>query len=280
MLKTPQKFFTSPRTEKVIIALIILNALVLGLETSDAAMERFGVLLDYLDQALLAFFVVELVARMVVFGRAFWRDPWNIFDFIVITISLVPATGPLQVLRALRVLRVLRVISAVPSLRRVVGGLVASLPGMGSIALLLLLLFYVFSVMATQLYGKDFPELFGNLAASAFTLFAVMTLEGWVDGVVKPIMEKHPYAWMFFIPYILITTFAVLNLFIAVIVNAMQSEHDKAQKEEELRDRAELKKLGKISDTDNAILAEIRALRAEVKALSGGKKGRAKRSRA
>ncbi len=274
MLKRLQKFFTDPRTEKFIIVLIILNAIVLGLETSDEVVARFGTVLEYLDHALLAFFVVELVARMAIFGRSFWRDAWNVFDFIVITISLIPATGPLQVLRALRVLRVLRVISAVPSLRRVVGGLVASLPGMGSIALLLLLLFYVFSVMATQLYGKDFPELFGDLGRSAFTLFAVMTLETWVDGVVKPIMEKHPYAWVFFIPYILITTFAVLNLFIAVIVNAMQGEHDKAQKEEELRDLKEAKKLKSISATDHAILMEIRALREEVKALKGGGKGK------
>ncbi len=279
-MKTLQKLLTNPRTEKLIVGLIILNALVLGLETSDIVMEKFGPLLDFLDQALLAFFVVELVARMAIFGRAFWRDAWNVFDFIVITISLIPATGPLQVLRALRVLRVLRVISAVPSLRRVVGGLVSSLPGMGSIALLLLLLFYVFSVMATQLYGREFPDLFGDMGKSAFTLFAVMTLEGWVDGVVKPIMEKHPYAWLFFIPYILITTFAVLNLFIAVIVNAMQSEHDKAQKEEEARDLAEARKLGQISATDELILSEIRALRAEVKALKGGgakSKGKARR---
>jgi voltage-gated sodium channel len=278
MLKRLQKFFTDARTERAIIALILLNAVILGLETSDAAVENFGQVLNFLDHALLAFFVVELLARMAIFGRAFWKDAWNVFDFIVISISLVPASGPFQVLRALRVLRVLRVISAVPSLRRVVGGLVASLPGMGSIALLMLLLFYVFSVMATMLYGKDFPELFGDLGASAFTLFAVMTLEGWVDGVVKPVMEKHPHAWLFFIPYILITTFAVLNLFIAVIVNAMQSEHDKAQKEEEARDRAEAKKLGRLSTADEAILAEIRSLRSEVKALKGGgKKARSRR---
>lgn len=277
MLKKLQKFFTNPRTERVIIGLILLNAVVLGLETSETVTERFGKPLEYLDHALLAFFVIELLARMAVFGRSFWRDPWNVFDFIVISISVIPTSGPFQVLRALRVLRVLRVISAVPSLRRVVGGLVASLPGMGSIALLMLLLFYVFSVMATMLYGKNFPELFGDLGASAFTLFAVMTLEGWVDGVVKPVMEKHPHAWLFFIPYILITTFAVLNLFIAVIVNAMQGEHEKAQKEEQARDRAELKKLGQIGATEEVILAEIRSLRNEVLALKGAK---AKRKRA
>jgi voltage-gated sodium channel len=261
----------NPRTEWVIAGLIVANAIILGLETSPTAMAAAGPLLAALDAAILAIFVVEILARIAVHRLAFFRDPWSLFDFVVVGIALIPATGNLSVLRALRILRVLRLITVVPSLRRVVGGLVASLPGMGSIALLLILLFYVASVMATQLYGADFPELFGNLGASAFTLFAVMTLEGWVDGVVKPIMEKHPYAWLFFIPYILITTFAVLNLFIAVIVNAMQTEHEQARAEEEAQAREEQKKLGSIRATEDDILAELRALRAEVKALSARK---------
>ena len=217
---------------------------------------------------------------MIVHRLAFFRDPWSVFDFLVVGIALVPATDNLSVLRALRVLRVLRLITVVPALRRVVGGLILALPGMGSIALLLLLVFYVFAVMATQLYGDDFPELFGNLGRSAFTLFAVMTLETWVDGVVKPVMEKYPYAWMFFIPYILITTFAVLNLFIAVIVNAMQTEHEAARKEEERQYAEEQRKLGKISATEEDVLAEVRALRAEVKALGAAMKGKKGKGRA
>jgi voltage-gated sodium channel len=262
-----RRLLANPTTEWVIAGLIVVNALILGLETSPTAMSAAGALLIALDRAILAFFVVEIAARIAVHRLAFFRDPWSVFDFIVIGISLLPATGGLSVLRALRILRVLRLITVVPSLRRVVGGLVASLPGMGSIALLLILVFYVFSVMATQLYGTDFPELFGDLGASAFTLFAVMTLEGWVDGVVKPVMEKYPYAWLFFIPYILITTFAVLNLFIAVIVNAMQTEHEQSRKEEELQHQEEQRKLGTIRAKEEDILEELRALRAEVRAL-------------
>ncbi len=256
-----------PKTEWVIAGLIVVNAIVLGLETIPEVMAQAGPLLGALDTAILAVFVVEIAARIYVHRLGFFRDPWSLFDFIVVGIALIPATGNLSVLRALRILRVLRLITVVPSLRRVVGGLVASLPGMGSIALLLILVFYVASVMATQLYGRDFPELFGDLGASAFTLFAVMTLEGWVDGVVKPVMEKYPYAWLFFIPYILITTFAVLNLFIAVIVNAMQLEYEQARTEEEAQHREEQKKLGAIRATESDILEEIRALRAEVRAL-------------
>ena len=195
-----RRLLEHPRTEWVIAGLIVVNAIVLGLETVPEVMAQAGPLLAALDTAILAVFVVEILARISVHRLGFFRDPWSVFDFIVVGIALIPATGNLSVLRALRILRVLRLITVVPSLRRVVGGLVASLPGMGSIALLLILVFYVASVMATQLYGRDFPELFGDLGASAFTLFAVMTLEGWVDGVVKPVMEKYPYAWLFFIP--------------------------------------------------------------------------------
>jgi voltage-gated sodium channel len=263
-----RRLLENPRTEWIIAALIVINAIILGLETSPEVMAQAGPLLHALDTAILAVFVVEILARIYVHRLGFFRDPWSLFDFIVVGIALIPTTGNLSVLRALRILRVLRLITVVPSLRRVVGGLVASLPGMGSIALLLILLFYVASVMATQLYGRDFPDLFGDLPASAFTLFAVMTLEGWVDGVVKPVMEKYPYAWLFFIPYILITTFAVLNLFIAVIVNAMQLEYEQARKEEETQHREEQRKLGAIRATEHDILDELRALRAEVKALA------------
>jgi voltage-gated sodium channel len=269
-----------PRTEWVVLALILVNAAILGLETSPAVMNAVGPALTFLDAVILTIFVIEIAARMAVHRLAFFRDPWSVFDFLVVGIALVPATENLSVLRALRVLRVLRLITVVPALRRVVGGLIGALPGMGSIALLLLLVFYVFAVMATQLFGDDFPELFGNLGRSAFTLFAVMTLETWVDGVVKPVMEKYPYAWMFFIPYILITTFAVLNLFIAVIVNAMQTEHEAARKEEERQYAEEQRKLGKITATEEDVLAEVRALRTEVKALGAAVKGKKGKGRA
>ena len=176
---------------------------------------------------MLGIFVVELTARIIVHRWAFFRDPWSIFDFIVVGIALVPTTENFSVLRALRVLRVLRLITALPSLKRVVAGLLAALPGMGSIVLLIGLIYYVFAVMATKMFGDAKPELFGTLGNSLFTLFTVMTLEGWVDGVTKPVMETHPWAWIFFIIFIVFTTFMVLNLFIGVVVNAMQAEAEK-----------------------------------------------------
>ena len=250
---------THPRTERTIMMLIVANAIILGLETYPAVTASYGTLLLWLDQIILAVFVVEILARMLVQRTAFFRDAWNIFDFLVIAIALIPATGPLQVLRALRILRVLRLITAVPSLKRVVGGLIGALPGMGSVVALLLLIFYVFAVMATKLFGEDFPNFFGNLTSSIFTLFQIMTLEAWADGIVRPVMEKYPYAWTFFIPYIVVTSFAVLNLFIGIVVSAMQSEHEAEQAETRKAEGA----------AQAALLEEMRALRAEVVSLRG-----------
>src|SRR5262245_46068780 len=180
------------------------------------------------------------------------------FDFIVVGIALVPATETFSVLRALRVLRVLRLITVVPSLRRVVAGLLAALPGMGSIVFLIGLIYYVFAVMATKLFGGDSPTLFGTLGSSLFTLFTVMTLEGWVDGVVKPVMEHHPYAWAFFIILIVVPTFMVLNLFIGVVVNAMQTEHAKAEIAEREAERE------MIHEEAAPLRTELQSLRGEV----------------
>lgn len=206
-----------------IIGLIIINAAILGLETSTAIMAAAGHYLIAIDTIILAIFVLELVIRLFVYRWRFWQDPWSIFDFIVVTIALIPASGPFAVLRALRVLRVLRLLTMVPSMRRVVGALLAAIPGLGSIALVLLIIYYVFAVVATNLFAAAYPEWFGTLGRSLYTLFQIMTLESWSMGISRPVMESFPYAWAFFIPFILVATFTMLNLFIAIIVNAMQS---------------------------------------------------------
>ena len=215
-----------PLTERVVIALIVVNAITLGLETSPSVMAAHGELLMGVDRLLLTIFVAELAARMVVRGPKFFADPWNVFDFLVVGIALLPATGSLSVLRALRILRVLRLITVVPSLRAVVSALVGALPGMGSIMMLLVLIFYVFAVMATKLFGGTHPDTFGSIGISMLSLFQVMTLDAWSDGLMRPMMEQYPYAWMFFIPFVLASAFIVLNLFIGVVVSALETERD------------------------------------------------------
>ena len=213
-----------PKVEKFIVVLIVINAITLGLETSAAAMRSAGDLIHILDKFILTIFVIEISLRIIGRGVQFFKDPWSIFDFSVVAIALVPAGSEYAVLRALRVLRVLRLLSMVPQMRSVVSALLAAIPGLSSIILVLILVFYVFAVMATNIFGTDYPEWFGTIGHSMYTLFQVMTLESWSMGIVRPLMQTHPYAWVFFVPFILVATFTMLNLFIAIIVNAMQSQ--------------------------------------------------------
>ena len=215
-------------TQLIIIALIILNAIVLALETSATAVMAYGTTLKLVDQILLGVFVVELFLKAFTQGRQFYKDPWNIFDATVVGIALLPATGSLSILRSLRILRILRLISAVPSLKRVVNALLKAVPGMGSVVLLLAVIYFIFSVIATKFFGVAFADWFGDIGKSAYTLFQIMTLESWSMGIVRPVMTQFPLAWIFFIPFILITSFAVLNLFIGIIVDAMQRFDDDA----------------------------------------------------
>jgi voltage-gated sodium channel len=239
-------------------ALIIANAVILGMETSPRLMASWGKLLVAVDHAMLAIFVVEIAIRMAAHGRRFFRDPWSVFDFVVVAIALVPASGPFAVLRALRVLRVLRLLTMVPNMRRVISGLLSAIPGLGSVFAILILIFYVASVIGTKLFAEQFPDWFGSIGASAYTLFQVMTLESWSMGIARPVMEAFPFAWIFFVLFILIATFTMLNLFIAVIVNAIQTEQ---HHEMQLHEEAVVTRV----DADTAILRhEIAGLRAEI----------------
>jgi len=283
LLSWLRKVIEDPRTDRVIMALIVFNAITLGIETSERAMTQYGTLLSLLDRLVIGIFVVEILTRLVVQRLAFFKDGWNIFDAFVVGIALAPATSAFSVLRAFRVLRVLRLITAVPALQRVVGGLIKALPGMGSILLLIALIFYVCAVMAVNLYGREYPDLFGTLGASLYTLFTIMTLEGWVESVVNPIMEEYPNAWLFFIPFIIVTTFMVLNLFIGIIVNAMQEEHAKTEAEERQAERQVERDMmhaetAPLMRKIEELREEILALREEVSASTRGNTRRRKQT--
>ena len=214
-----------PRIRQFIIGVIIFNAILLGLETSPEVMGTAGTIILTSNWICLAIFVIEIALKLVGHGARFFRSGWNVFDFLIVGIALMPATHGLSVLRALRILRVLRVISAAPRLRRVVEGFVTALPGMGSVFLLMGIIFYIGAVMATKLFGASFPGWFGTLGASFYSLFQIMTLESWSMGIVRPVMDVYPYAWLFFVPFIMVTTFAVVNLLVGLIVNSMQDAH-------------------------------------------------------
>ncbi|WP_370323283.1 ion transporter [Pseudorhodobacter sp. E13] len=257
-----------PLVRMWIMALVILNAALLGLSTSPWVMERVGGLIWLLDRLILAIFVLEILAKLVAYGRSFFRDGWNVFDFFVVGLGLLPQANGLSALRALRVIRALRILSAVPQMRNVVQALFDALPGMGAVVIMLSIVFYVFAVMATIMFGAAFPDWFGTVGESLYSLFQIMTLESWSMGIVRPVMEVFPFAWAFFVPFIVMTAFSVLNLFIGLLVNTMQSavESEAEQEFEQLRDLVR-------SETDQVdahvmeLQKEIAELRGDIRAL-------------
>lgn len=216
------KTIESPRLQSVITAAIVVNAVILGLESDAGIRAAHGPVLHALDNACLALFVVELAVKMAAYRTLFWRNAWNWFDVAVVGIALVPGAGVWSVLRALRVLRVLRLLTIVPQLRKVVAAFLHAIPGLGGVMAVMMIFFYTAGVLATNLFGSTHPEWFGSLGGSLYTLFQVMTLESWSMGIVRPVMEVHSWAWAFFVPFIIVATFTILNLFIGIIVSTMQ----------------------------------------------------------
>ena len=210
-----------------ITVLILINAVTLGLETNNGLSAQFGNVLNWIDRTILIIFSIEIAIKFYAYRLRFFRSGWNIFDLLIVAIAWMPTNGALSVLRTLRILRVLRLISVVPQMRRVVSAIGYSIPGMVSVISVLGLIFYVSAVLATRLFGtypdQNMQEWFGSISASAYTLFQIMTLESWSMGVVRPTMDLFPWAWTFFLPFIIITSFAVLNFFIGIIVDSMQT---------------------------------------------------------
>lgn len=215
-------FLEQSRVHNAIMALIIFNAITLGISTSDWAQENIGAFLDVLDRIVLTIFVIELLLKLYAYGLNFFRNSWNIFDLLVVGVGLLPSTAGLSALRGLRVIRAMRLLSVIPQMRAVVQALLDALPGMGAVIVMISIVFYIFGVMATIMYGNAFDEWFGTLGRSLYSLFQIMTLESWSMGIVRPVMEVFPTAWAFFVPFIVITSFSVLNLFIGLLVNTMQ----------------------------------------------------------
>lgn len=205
-----------------ITIVIIINAITLGLETSPEIKAEFGVILSLIDKIALTIFTIELITKILVYKLRFFKDGWNVFDFLIVAVSLIPASGPFSVLRAFRIFRTLRLLSIVPSMKRIIQAIFISIPGILSVGTIIILIFYISSVLTTTFFGERFHEWFGTIGNSMYTLFQIMTLESWSMGIVRPVMKEFPLAWLFFVPFILVTTFAILNLFIGIIVDAMQ----------------------------------------------------------
>ena len=247
------RFISSAAFRNAITALILINAAILGALTY-ALPPLVETALHWIDKAIIGVFVIEIILKLIVQRARFFRSGWNWFDFVVVAISVIPDAGAFTVLRALRVLRLFRLFSVIPEMRSVVEALGKAIPGMGAIMLVLGVIFYVAAVMGANLFASTHPQFFADLGGAAFTLFQVMTLESWSMGVARPVIAEHPYAWIFFVGFIVLTSFAVLNLFIAVIVDSMQSKHFDAETERQ----------AEAHDEREVLIHEVRALRSEL----------------
>lgn len=243
--------------QNFIVAIIILNGITMGLETSKVFMLAFGDVINMFDTVVITIFTIEIIMRIYVHRGSFFKDGWSLFDFFIVAISLVPSSAGFEILRVLRVLRLFRLVTVVPQMRKIVIALVSVIPGMISIAGLLVLFFYIFAIMSVHLFGDSFPQWFGTLGESFYTLFQIMTLESWSMGIVRPIMEVHPYAWVFFVPFIFVVTFIMINLIIAIVVDAMN----------EIKDLDNSALIEEIHTNDDSTKIEIKKLRNEIQEL-------------
>lgn len=270
--------------ERFILAVIFINAVSMGLETCPGLNEDQITCLKIIDRVALYIFTLEILMKMLVSRARFYKNPWNIFDFIIIGVSWIPEGGSLAMLRSLRILRVFLFVSFLPKLRFIVQSLLQSLQGIFGISLLLAIIFYVFGVMATMQFHKVDAEKFGNLAVSCLSLFHIMTLDSWT-GVIAPLLKEKPYAYFFFIPFILLSTYIILNIFIAIIVNGMREARLKNEEKQRKRERKEnrrenqersdialhtlLEKLDRMEAGLDALREEVRQLKQEEEKNSG-----------
>ena len=237
----------SSKFKNFILGIILINGLTMGLETYESVMDSYGSYFIAFEKIVITIFIIEIILRIYAHRISFFKDGWNLFDLIIVLVSLAPANESFEIFRILRVFRLFRIITVAPQMRKIVTALISIVPGMASIAGLMSILFYISAIIASQLFGEQFPQWFGDLSSSLYTLFQVMTLESWSMGIARPIMEVYPYAWMFFIPFIFIVTFIMINLIVAVVVDVMNNIDD-----------------DRIEETSTKEISEIESLRQEI----------------
>jgi len=228
-----RRYFESSGFQKTIVTIIVINSILIGLETSETVMSNFGWFIDSFDLVILVLFTVEIVAKIYAYQISFFKDPWNLFDLSIVLISIMPAAGSFSVFRALRIVRTLRLLKNIRKLRVIIESLLESIPSIGWIGVLLFIIYYTFAVIGTNLFGAAYPNYFGDLGKTFFTLFQIMTLESWSSAIARPVMEGAPFASIYFVTFILIATYTTLNVFIAIVVNTMNEVSIKGIKEEE-----------------------------------------------
>lgn len=235
MIGKLQEFIENKWTQRFIIFVILFNAIILGMMTYPALMLKYESAMQLLCNICVWVFTIELAIKLIVYKKEFFKDGWNIFDFFIVVISWIPTGGvysSFRVFRILRTLRALRLITQLERLRVIVQAIIDSIPNVSWASVLLLIIFYIFAIMGTTLYGQDFPIEFGSLGKSIFTLFQIMTLEAWAD-IARDVMAKFSYSWIYFISFILVSSFIVMNVIVGVVVNAISDINENIKKERE-----------------------------------------------
>ncbi len=221
-------------TQKIITVVIIVNAIVLGILTDKTLSADEISCLEAIDRLCLVIFVIELIAKLAVYKKSFFKESWNIFDFVVVVSSIIFISSSISVIRAFRIFRILKAIAEFPELQILVSAMLKTIPSMTWSLVLMFIIFYIFAVFGSTMYGDAFPDLFGNVGASMFTLFQVMTFESWATAVARPIMEDHGFAWIFFLAFILLTSITVLNVMVGIVVDAVSTVSEAARQKKEL----------------------------------------------
>lgn len=251
-MKKLKSFVEGDFFQNAILIIVILNSIILGLQTSPAIVHAIGKELEIIDSICLIIFIIEMILKMIVtkfFG--YFKNGWNWFDFIIVLISVLSGAAVLSSFRVFRVFRVFRSLKSLKSLRslrslrgfkmvsslkplqNIIIAIGRSIPGMCWASLLLLVIYYIFSIIGVTLFGTEFPDWFGNIPKTMYTLFQVMTLESWSMGISRPVMEEFSFAWAYFVPFVLVSSFIMMNVIVGIVVNAI-SETAEIKKKEEL----------------------------------------------
>lgn len=240
MLKQIADIIKSSWFQNFILLIIIINCVIMGLETSNALMSHIGVLLNIADHICLGIFVLEITLKLIVYKRSFWHNRWDIFDFFIILISIIsvlPAFSSFRIFRILRIVRNLKLIINTKPFQAIVAAIYKSLPGISWTTGLLIIIFYIYALIGTSLFGLKFDAWFGSLGKSLYTLFQVMTMESWSMGISRPVMQEYPFAWLYFISFILVSSFFIMNVIVGIVVNAVSEVSSLSQEKEKLENR-------------------------------------------
>ena len=267
MIKGLRKIVDSSVFQGIILFIIVFNSVIMGIETirnlSDSAVSTLATI----NMVCLIIFIVEIVVKLLAYGLDYFKDPWNWFDVIIVGVSMASGLAFMSAFRAMRVLRVLKSLKAlrgtklighVRKLQIIIDAIVKSIPSIGWTGVLLLLIYYIFALIGVNLFGEAFPDWFGTIGKAMYTLFQVMTLESWSMGISRPVMAEFSYAWAYFVPFVLLSSFVVMNVVVGIVVNAI-SEVAAASAEEEKAEQAEDK--AEASPTNDELITEIRSLR-------------------